>query len=234
MTRAFRSSALALLAALPLIACSGTSAEAATTPAPATAQERPGGRGGPGGGGSSDGPKEYAEVITEEAVTKTGMFSVHDVDGDLFFEIPTAMFDREMLLTGRASESTTQNPASFFGSGPLGRLYVVWEKHDDRVVLRAREYDLTADPDDAIWGQISHFRKGPVLQSFDVEAYAPNGAAVIDVSNLFISNIPEFGPIESINAGRSWIEDFWALDDRVNVEVTQSGQTRPAGGGCRC
>ena len=40
------------------------------------------------------------------------------------------MFGREMLLTGRASESTTQDPASFFGSGPLSRIYVDWELDD--------------------------------------------------------------------------------------------------------
>ena len=207
---------------------------AATTvfllPMAVSAQERPGG--GPGGDApDSDGPKEYSEVITEDAVTKAGLFDVHRVDDDLFFEIPTDMFGREMLLIGRAAESTTQDPGSFFGSGPLPRIYVAWEHDGDRIILREREYDLMADPDEAIWGQISHFRKGPVLEAFDVEAYADDGAAVIDVSDLFISNIPELRPIEGIQASKSWVEDFWSLDDRVNVEVTQTGQSRGQNGG---
>jgi hypothetical protein len=186
----------------------------------------------PGGGDDdTDEPKAYTDVITAEAVTKNGLFDVHEVDDKLFFEIPVSSFGADMLLIGRAEESTTQDPGSFFGSGPLGRLYVTWEHDDDRVVLRAREYDLTADPGDAIWGQVSHFRKGPVLQVFDIETYADDGSAVIDVSNLFISNIPELRPVEGIQSGKSWVEDFWALDDRVNVAVTQTGQSRANGNG---
>jgi hypothetical protein len=188
--------------------------------------ERPG-----GGEGDADEPKAYADVITAEAVTKRGLFDVHEVDDKLYFEIPVSSFGVDMLLTGRAEESTAQNPGSFFGSGPLGRLYVAWEHDDDRVVLRAREYDLTADPGDAIWGQVSHFRKGPVLRVFDVETYADDGSVVIDVSDLFISNIPELRPVEGIQSGRSWVDDFWALDDRVNVAVTQTGQSRANGNG---
>lgn len=177
----------------------------------------------------SDGPKEYAEVITEDAHTKSGMFSVHEVGDDLFFEIPEEMFGREMLLIGRASESTTQDPGSFFGSGPLGRLFVEWELDEERVILRAREYDLTANPDASIWAQVSHFGRGAILSTFDVKAFAPRGGAVINVSDLFISNIPELNPVEGIQASRSWVENFWALEDRVNVEVTQTGQNRAGG-----
>jgi hypothetical protein len=228
-TRILRLLAFPLLVVAPLQACSG--AAAADTPAPAsdgTTQERPGGRGGPGGGGdSSDGPQEYSEVITEDAVTKSGMFAVHHVGDDIYFEIPTREFDNEMLLIQRALESTLQQAGSFFGGGP--RLIVQWERDGNHVVLRQKEYDLVADEGDPIWAQVSGFRKGPVLQRFEVEAFGPDSSAVIDVSDLFISNVPEFGPIEGLNAGRSWVEDTWSFSGRGNVRVTQSGQARPAG-----
>lgn len=195
----------------------------------ATPQQRPGGRGGPGGGdGGSEGPQAYSEVITEDAVTKSGMFDVHHVGDDIFFEIPRAELENEMLLIQRAVESTLQQAGSFFGGGP--RLIVQWERDRNHIVLRQKEYDLVADESDPIWRQVSGFRKGPVLQRFEVEAFGPDSSAVIDVSDLFISNVPEFGPIEGLNAGRSWVEDTWSFDDRVNVQVTQSGQARPPGG----
>ena len=205
-----------------------------TTPVVAP-QQRGGGGGGRGGGGddeaSSDGPKEYSEVITEDAVTKLGMFDVHEVDDKLYFEIPTSELNVEMLLIQRSVESTLQDPGSFFGSGP--RLIVQWELDDEHVVLRAKEYDVIADEDSPIWGQISGFRKGPVLARLSVEAFNEDGSAVVDVSSLFISNIPQLGPIDGINAGRSWVEDFWSFGDAVNVQVTQSGSAAPAAAGGR-
>jgi hypothetical protein len=229
MTLLPRRLALASLALATVIA--GCSSASAATPAPSDApapvQQRPG-AGARGGNGASEGPKPYAEVVTEEAVTQAGMFAVHQVGEKLYFEIPRHELEREMLLIQRAVESTLQDAGAFFGGGP--RLIVQWERDRNHIVLREKEYDLVADERDAIWSQVSGFRKGPVLQRFTIEAFGPDSTAVIDVSDLFISNIPELGPVEGLNSARSWVEATWSFDDAVNVQVTQSGQSRPAGG----
>lgn len=199
-----------------------------------TPQQRGGGPGGDSNGSNGDDPREYGEVITEEAVTQAGYFDVHRVDESIYFEIPAEMLDVEMLLIQKQIESTLQQASSFFGGG--ARLIVQWERDGNYVVLREKEYDLIADEDDPIWGQVSAFRNGPVLRRFDVETFGPDSAAVIDVSDLFISNVPELNPIEGLNGGRSWVERTWASDEAINVQVTQGGQARPAaapGGGGR-
>jgi hypothetical protein len=129
-----------------------------------------------------------------------------------------------MLLIGRPVESTLQDPGGFFGGG--ARVIVQWERMGDRVILRARNHNLVADSTDAIWRQVSGFRNGPVLASFPVRAVAPDSSVVIDVSDLFLSNIPELSPVESINRSRSWIDRTWSFPRNVNVEVVQSGQAR--------
>lgn len=219
MKRLLSFAAALALVTLPMSACSSAQAGTPESPSPQEGGERPG----------KDGPKDYAEVITEDAVTQDGMFKVHKVDDKYFFEIPAAELNQEMLLIGRPVASTLQNPGGFFGGG--ARLIVQWERHGNRVVLRQKNFELTADPDDAIWRQVSTFRLGPILSTFDVEAFGPDSAAVIDISDLFISNIPEFGPVESINKDRSWVEQTWSFPRNVNVEVTQSGQSRPASNG---
>lgn len=228
---------IALVALSPLFSPQPVAASPAPVLAP---QERGGGAGRRGGGDEgddaddeddSDGLKEYSEVITEDAVTKPGMFAVHEVDGDLFFEIPTVELGKEMLLIQRTMESTLQEPGSFFGGGP--RLIVQWERDKDRIILRQKEYDVIADESAAVWGVVSGFRKGPVLATFDVETYGADSAAVIDVSDLFLSSIPEFGPIDGLNRGRSWVEDSWSFDNAVNVQVTQSGSGSPPAAGGR-
>ncbi|MDH5759736.1 MAG: zinc-dependent metalloprotease [Gemmatimonadota bacterium] len=233
MTTSFRNSALAVALILSAAACSRPAvANPAPSPSPrASSQEgpqRPGAR--PAGGGArQEGPKPYGEVITAGAVTQDGLFRVHRVDDKLYFEIPASELNAEMLLIGRAVESTLQEPSAFFGGGP--RLIVQWERNGNSVVLREKEYDVIADTTAAIWRQVSGFRKGPVLARYDVAAFGPDSAAVVDVTDLFLSNIPELGPVEGINRGRSWVERTWSFERNVNVEVTQSGQSRPSGNG---
>ncbi len=229
MKRLLSISAVLALASLPLQACSSAAAAPAPSPSPAAGQQ-PGARGpgAPGARNGQEGPKDYDEVITEKARTKDGVFKVHMVDQDLFFEIPGAEMGKEMLLIGRPSESTVQDPGGFFGGGP--RLIVQWDRTGNRVVLRQKEYDVVADTASAIWRQVSTFRKGPVLSTFDVEAFGPDSAAVVNVTALFLSNIPELSPVEGIQRNKSWVDDFWAFPENVNVEVTQSGQSRPAAG----
>jgi hypothetical protein len=233
-----------LIAASLVGAISACASPAPSAPAPAPAPQQPQG-GGPGGpaaqtgqGGTpgagqrpAGGPRAYRQVITDRAITQSGLLKVHRIDERMFFEIPPSALEKEMLLISRHVESTLQDPAGFFGGG--SRNIVQWERQGNRVILRGREHDLMADTSSAIWRQVSGFRKGPVLASFSVEAYGPDSAAVIDASDLFLSNIPELGPVEGLVRAKSWVERTWAFPENVNIEVTQSGVARPpaAGGG---
>ncbi len=223
---------IAATAVLGLASCAAPVATAPTPARPAPAAQdsaRP--TGGPGGGGGPQAaqPRAYRQVITDRAVTQTGLFKVHRIGERLLFEIPAAAMNREMLLISRPVETTLQNPGGFFGGGM--RQIVQWERRGNRVVLRARQFLLTADSTDAIWRQVQGFRQGAVLASYNVEAYGPDSAAVVDVSDLFLSNIPELAPVEGIVRNRSWVDRTWAFADNINVEVTQSGASRPAPAG---
>ena len=47
------------------------------------------------------GPKPYAEVITDEAESDEGLFTVHSVDDKYYFEIPESLYGEDMLLVTR-------------------------------------------------------------------------------------------------------------------------------------
>jgi hypothetical protein len=202
-------------------------------------QQRPGARGrGPASSGrepsreaqergESNGP-EYSDVIPEDAVTKRGMFDVHEVDDDLFFEIPVRELDREMVLIKRTVETTLQDPGDAFLGGPS--VILQWERDDDRILLRQKRYNLIADTTAAVWGVVQGFRRGAILATFDIEVFGPDSSAVIDVSNLFLSSIPEFDAIDGLQGSRSWVERTASFDDAVNVQVVQSGRAAPPGG----
>ncbi|MDH3422172.1 MAG: zinc-dependent metalloprotease [Gemmatimonadota bacterium] len=227
-----------ILSALILAVLTLPAELSATAPTPIEAfQQRPGARGrgapdsdrGPGGQPQAEGGgPEYSDVITDDAVTKRGLFDVHEVDDDLFFEIPVSELGREMVLIKRTVESTLQDPASFFPGGP--RVIVQWERDDDRILLRQKSYNLVADTTAAVWGAVGGFRRGPILATFDIEVFGPDSSAVIDASDLFLSSIPEFDAIDGLQSNRSWVEHTAAFDEAVNVRVVQSGRAAPPGG----
>src|SRR6516225_2927581 len=73
-----------------------------TVPAPVLAQGGP--KSGAGGGAAAKGkdkekaePKPYDEVITKDAKTTPGVFTVHRIDDKIYFEIPNDGFDRLFL-----------------------------------------------------------------------------------------------------------------------------------------
>ena len=182
----------------------------------------------PGGGGNSGGPGRYADVVTEDADTREGLFTTHRVDDKVFFEIPNEEFGSEILVIARAVESTLQDPGGFFGGG--AQVLVQFEKHDDAVVIREKSYQLVADSTDNIWHQVEGFRNGPVLARLPIAAYNPeDSAAVVDVTDLFTGNQPDFGSIDGLARDRTWIEHVAAFPRNIEIEATQTGRARAPG-----
>ena len=173
-------------------------------------------------GGSAQ-PRPYARVITSDAQTRDGLFRTHRVGERLYFEIPRRELGRDMLvLTRPASGGSAEG---FWGGG--GQQVVRWQRAGNRIVLQGTTYDVTADSTTAIARAIAAMQYGPVIASFNVDTWGADSAAVIEVSRLFTSNVPEFALVNQVQGDRSFIEQVTAGDDVVNVLVTQTGMTTP-------
>lgn len=235
MTRSpWRGAGLVLAGVLATSACAGKQAQ--TTPAPRAPnaqlptgappiaggqQDSAGGPARPGMGAAQ--PRPYNRVITSAAVSDTGLFKTHMVGERLYFEIPRGELGKEMLVISRTVEggSTT----GFFGGG-MNRV-VVWQRDGNRILLRQRSYAIAADSTTAIYRAVSAMNAGPIIASFNVEAWGPDSAAVIDVSRLYTSNINEFAAVTGVASDRSFINSVDAFPLNVNVEATQTGSQTP-------
>jgi hypothetical protein len=226
-TSSWRQGGLAVLAVLGLAACSSSSATPPrTTPAPQGQTPAAGGAR-PGGGAASTGPKPYKDVVTDKAVTRTGIFKTHRIDDKLLFEIPRTEFGAEMMMIARAVESTMQDPGGFFGGG--AQSLVRWERTGNNIVLRARNYRLQMDSTENLYRQVRGFQNGPVIARFDVAAWGEDSAAVIDVTDLFLTFKQEMGAVTGTTKDRSWFEHVAVFPRNVEVEATQTGSARAAG-----
>ncbi|MFN3649825.1 MAG: zinc-dependent metalloprotease [Armatimonadota bacterium] len=143
-------------------------------------------------------PKPYEEVITKEAKSDDGLFKVHQVDDKIYFEIPTSQLKKELLWV-----STFVRTQVGFGLGgtEVQDRVIRFEQRDDKVLLRGVDYQMRAGTEE---GQrlIDLANLEPIIRVFDVAAYGPDKAPVIDVSALYLQEVPELSAREAVGASR--------------------------------
>src|SRR4051812_27554018 len=69
----------------------------------------------PNAGQRPSGPRPYKEVITDKAITRRGMFTIHKVDDRYYFELPMRTLGRDILVVNRVSKSSVESPKGFYG-----------------------------------------------------------------------------------------------------------------------
>ncbi len=177
-------------------------------------------------------PKEgsiqpYNKVITKDAVTDAGLFTVHQVDDKHYYEIPDSLFNREMLMVSRISKTAT---GIGFGGGKINTQVLRWEKKPKKVLLRVVSYGNYAADSLPIHEAVVNSNFEPVLFAFDVKALntkdSLNPSTVIEVDDLFTKDVNAIGmperfrkqyKVSRLDANRSYIETIKSYP--LNVEA---------------
>lgn len=179
--------------------------------------------------------RPYNRVVTRDAKTRRGLFVTHRVAEKLLFEIPKKELNRDMLLVGRLARSANDPGVSSYGGDEFAERILRWERQGTRVILRSPSYEITADSTLPVYQAVSNSNYPPIVAVFNVETFGADSAAVIDVSRLYTSSIPEFaGNRGSIDDRRSFVENAVAFPDNVEIEATQTytpSNTRGVTGG---
>ena len=250
-------------AAAMLVGCSGRKPAPATQPEPVrpnpaanvpgrgglppasqlgAQQQGPDTNGGRGGLPAPGQPRPYGRVITPDAKTSKGMLLTHRVGDRLYFEIPRHELNKDELVVGRLARAAAGNQTPGPGTPGFGdyagdeftERTLRWERNGNRVILRSPSYAITADSGTSMYRSVQNSNYGPIIAMFNVESYGPDSAAVVDVTRLFTTNVPEFAAIRNpaptgVDPTRSYIERAVAFPDNVEIEATQTGT--PAAGG---
>src|SRR5918994_2941187 len=157
----------------------------AMAPCVAVAQDPP--QDPPAGGGRGGRPTEpeirpYERVITRDAKSDDGIFTVHRIKDRVYYEIPKERLGREFLWVSQIAKTTL---GAGYGGQAAGNRVVKWERRGDRIMLRAVSYDVIADPSTPIARAVEAANNNPILMAFNVEAEGKDVSAVIDVTRLF-------------------------------------------------
>jgi hypothetical protein len=203
---------------------------------PATQDQPPAAGGGRGGRAPEPEIRPYDRVITKDAKSDDGVFTVHRIKDRVYYEIPKAQLGREFLWVSQIARTTL---GAGYGGQSAGNRVVRWERRGDRILLRAVSYDVVADSASPIAKAVEASNYSPIVMAFNIEALGKEDAAVIDVTRLFTTDVPEFSGrtrvgARAFDASRSFVERTVSFPENVEIEATHTYNNPPepaAGGG---
>ena len=228
MKRIARSLVVAVTAAMLCLPVFAQDQPAVQDPAPTAG-------GGQRGGNAARGPRPYEQVITKEAKTDKGVFDVHKVGETYYYEISKASLGKEFLWVSQIQKNTI---GAGYGGAAIGNRVVKWERQGNRVFLRNVNYEIVADKDSPVAKAVAEANNDSIIMAFNVEANGPEESAVIDVTRLFSTDVPEISGRarlrgRGMDASRSYIEKIVSYPENIEVQAahTYTSPTDQAAGG---
>ena len=165
------------------------------------------------------------------------MFAAHRVGDRLYFEIPAKELNKDQLIVGRFARAAAADPTlpgggfGNYGGDQFTEATLRWERQGNRVILRSPSFAIVADTGSSVYNAVQSSNYAPIVAVFNVDTYGPDSAAVVDVTRLFTTAIPELAAIRGvIDPTRSFVERAIAFPDNVEIEATQTGTPVAAGG----
>lgn len=173
--------------------------------------------------------KDYDEIITEEAMTDEGLFTVHMLDDKLYYEIPFGKLNRELLLITRLVQLPTGLGGGYTNAGSKIHEQVVrWQRKGKKILLRKVSYNSVADESLPISKSVKYNNFEPIIEAFDIKTFNEDSTSlVIDVTSLFTSDVKAISGLSGRNRSRykvSRLDGSRSMIDTVkafpiNVEV---------------
>ena len=175
--------------------------------------------------------KEYSKVITKDAVSDEGLFTVHKVDKKYYFEIPNKYLNEDMLLVSRLSKLPSNLGGGYVNAGSeTNEQLVVWQRFQDKILIKSKSYNAVANDSLPISISVKSNNYEPTLFAFDIVAFSKDSAnTVIDVTKFYSTDVKA---ISGISAQMREVYKVKGLDDSrtfitsmksfpMNIEVIQ-------------
>ena len=199
--------------------------EPATPPAAANAEPRPGM---PGQSREQE-IRPYDRVITKEAKSDPGLFTVHRIKEKIYYEIPKRELDRELLWVSQIARTTL---GVGYGGQAVGNRVVKWQRVNNRILLRNISYNVVADASQPIARAVQAANNDAIIMAFNIEALGKDDAPVIEVTRLFTTEVTEFSARTRLRARgfdptRSFIERAVSFPENIEVETSHTFTNPP-------
>ena len=178
-----------------------------------------------------DGPKPYNKVITDKAVSDTGLFTIHKVGDKYYFEVPDTLLQRDFLLISRIANLPAGLGGGYVNAGSKTNEQVVTlQKWENKLLLKNKSYNAYAADSLPIYLSVQANNYQPTIYAFSIEALTTDSSAyVIDVSKFFNSDVKAISglgaemrkqyKVSKLDNDRSFIQSIKSFP--LNIEVRQ-------------
>lgn len=175
--------------------------------------------------------KEYSKVITKEAVSDLGLFTVHKVEKKYYFEIPNKYLNKDMLLVSRLSKLPSNLGGGYVNAGSeTNEQLIVWQRFQDKILIKSKSYNAVANDTLPISISVKSNNYEPTLFAFDIVAFSKDSAnTVIDVTKFYSTDVKaisgisaemrETYKVKGLDDSRSFIHTIKSFP--MNIEVIQ-------------
>ena len=177
------------------------------------------------------GMKAYKDVITEKAVTRKGLFTVHRVDDRWFFEIRDSILGKDILVVNRISKAPINTRSGFFGyaGDEINQNVIRFEKGpNNKIFMRNISYSVYArDSSKPMYKSVMNSNIQPIAAAFDTKTISADSlGSVIDMTDFMggDNDILFFAPsvksalrLGGVQADKSYIVDIRSFP--INTEI---------------
>jgi hypothetical protein len=185
----------------------------------------------PAGNTQLSAPRNYNNIIRSNAITRKGLFTVHKVEDNYYFEIPDSLLGRDILVVCRIAQGAAGIRPEYTGyaGDQVGSTVIRFEKGpSSKLFLRRITYEENAgDSTDAMFNAVVRSNLQPLVSAFGIGAYSPNGrGSVIEVTDyvngdndifFFNSGSKKTMRVGGLLSNMSYIKDISSFP--LNVEM---------------
>lgn len=178
--------------------------------------------------------KPFEDIVTEDAITREGVFTTHLVEGKVYFEIPEDQFGREFVWQVKVAGIQT-------GKGTIStdsaRQYVYFERVGDEVLLRARDYSVISKEGEPETFVVKKTDLDAILAKMNIVAFNESGknydatkTPLIDMTPAFMGEVKG---LEGLRRGKmdtkaSVIREVKAFETNIEARVLGKFEVKPA------
>lgn len=176
---------------------------------------------------------DYDKLLKKKHETAKGLMTLHLLDGKVYFELPTQLFEKEMLI-GSTVTNISDNGNAVVGSKPTPPLHVVFTRNKTHVQLRIVNTDYISGNRE-IDQALNKSAISAILQNTKIAAYNKDSTAVVfDMSDFFLSDNKKLSPFdknslygqykrdENYKSDNSYISGIKAFADNISIKSTLS------------
>ncbi len=176
---------------------------------------------------------DYDKLLKDKHETKKGMITQHTMKGQLYFEFPVSLFNKEMLLGSTVSE-ISDNGDAVIGSKPTDPLHIMFTKVGEKINIINIQKDYISDSKNPDFVKaIDKSTAGAVIKSFKMKTYNNDSTAVVfEVTDFFVGDNKLMSPfdkyglntaggrvkrMEMYQSDKSFLGEVKSFDNNISV-----------------